>query len=223
MSSISYSPASRWIRSPPWTPARRCSWTTVIPRSFASSAASASTTDTSTDDRFRPAGAGQRHLPSRGIPDLPAIVGRAARPLFALVPREKVASVKRHAHHGSGDGGHDQHEHDHDEHDHGHGGGRWQRFGHQVTHLVRPHSHDSADKVDTALESSRAGLRALWISLAVLGVTAAMQALIFVVSGSVALLGDPLHNVADALTAVPLGIAFILGRRAAPRAYTYGF
>jgi cation diffusion facilitator family transporter len=85
------------------------------------------------------------------------------------------------------------------------------------------HSHDSHDRVDSALEASRAGMRALWISLAGLGVTAALQALIVVFSGSVALLGDTLHNVADALTAVPLGIAFWLGRRAATRAYTYGF
>jgi cation diffusion facilitator family transporter len=86
-----------------------------------------------------------------------------------------------------------------------------------------PHSHDSADKVDDALESSRIGMRALWISLAGLGVTAVLQAVIVAFSGSVALLGDTLHNVADALTAVPLGIAFWLGRRAATRAYTYGF
>lgn len=73
------------------------------------------------------------------------------------------------------------------------------------------------------MESSREGLRALWISLVALGVTAAAQAVIVVLSGSVALLGDTLHNVADALTAVPLGIAFLLGRRAATRAYTYGY
>ncbi|BBH68003.1 cation efflux system protein [Actinoplanes sp. OR16] len=85
------------------------------------------------------------------------------------------------------------------------------------------HSHASSNKVDSALESSREGLRALWISLAALGVTAALQALIVVLSGSVALLGDTVHNVADALTAVPLAIAFWLGRRAATRAYTYGF
>jgi cation diffusion facilitator family transporter len=89
--------------------------------------------------------------------------------------------------------------------------------------VVTPHSHDSADKVDSALEASRDGMRALWISLTVLGATAGVQALIVVFSGSVALLGDTLHNVADALTAVPLGIAFWLGRRAATRAYTYGF
>jgi cation diffusion facilitator family transporter len=73
------------------------------------------------------------------------------------------------------------------------------------------------------METSRDGIRALWISLAVLGATAAVQAVIVAWSGSVALLGDTLHNIADALTAVPLGIAFMLGRRAATRRYTYGF
>jgi cation diffusion facilitator family transporter len=63
----------------------------------------------------------------------------------------------------------------------------------------------------------------LWISLAGLGITAALQAVVVLLSGSVALLGDTLHNLADALTAVPLGIAFLLGRRPATRAYTYGF
>jgi cation diffusion facilitator family transporter len=92
-----------------------------------------------------------------------------------------------------------------------------------LRHLFKPHSHDTADKVDPALEASREGLRALWISLAGLGITAVLQALIVALSGSVALLGDTLHNVADALTAVPLGIAFLIGRRAATRAYTYGF
>jgi Co/Zn/Cd efflux system component len=65
-------------------------------------------------------------------------------------------------------------------------------------------------------------MRALWVSLAVLGATAAVQAVVVALSGSVALLGDTLHNVADALTAVPLGIAFLLGRRAATRRYTTG-
>ena len=78
------------------------------------------------------------------------------------------------------------------------------------------HHHHDHDR-------SREGLRALWISLAALGVTATLQAIVVVLSGSVALLGDTLHNLADALTAVPLGIAFLLGRRAATRAYTYGF
>ncbi|MEW2328142.1 cation diffusion facilitator family transporter [Micromonospora chersina] len=115
------------------------------------------------------------------------------------------------------------HDHPHD-HDHGHAhGGRLAAWWHWLTHAVVPHSHDSRAKIDPALESSRDGLRALWISLVGLGVTAAAQAVIVVLSGSVALLGDTLHNVADALTAVPLGIAFLLGRRVATRAYTYGY
>ncbi|BCB81751.1 cation diffusion facilitator family transporter [Phytohabitans flavus] len=92
-----------------------------------------------------------------------------------------------------------------------------------MVHAVRPHSHDTADQVDTELESSREGTRAVWISLAVLGVTALLQAVIVALSGSVALLGDTLHNLADALTAVPLAIAFAVGRRAPTRRYTYGF
>jgi cation diffusion facilitator family transporter len=89
--------------------------------------------------------------------------------------------------------------------------------------LVAPHSHASADKVDARLETSREGLRALWLSLVVLGVTAGLQAVVFLWSGSVALLGDTLHNVADALTAVPLGLAFLVGRRPPTRRYTYGY
>ncbi|MEW1870797.1 cation diffusion facilitator family transporter [Streptomyces caelestis] len=94
---------------------------------------------------------------------------------------------------------------------------------HRLTHLLAPHSHETADTLDSALESSARGVRALWVSLAVLGLTALAQAAVVVVSGSVALLGDTVHNAADALTAVPLGIAFVLGRRAATRRFTYGY
>jgi cation diffusion facilitator family transporter len=94
---------------------------------------------------------------------------------------------------------------------------------HQVSHLLTPHSHDSTDKIDSALEDSRDGLRALWLSLAGLSVTAAVQAVVAYWSHSVGLLGDTLHNIADALTAVPLGIAFVIGRRAVNRRYTYGY
>jgi cation diffusion facilitator family transporter len=66
-------------------------------------------------------------------------------------------------------------------------------------------------------------MRALWLSLAALGATALAQAAVVAVSGSVALLGDTVHNAADARTAVPLGIAFVLGRRAATRRFTYGY
>ena len=84
------------------------------------------------------------------------------------------------------------------------------RLGHHIEHVVKPHSHELADTVDAAMDSSRKGMRALWISLVVLGVTALAQAVVVVWSGSVALLGDTLHNAADALTAVPLGIAPVI-------------
>jgi cation diffusion facilitator family transporter len=89
--------------------------------------------------------------------------------------------------------------------------------------LVRPHSHEAADRVDRALEASAAGVRALWASCAILGGTALIQALVVAISGSVALLGDTLHNAADVLTAVPLGIALAVGRRPPTRRYTYGY
>jgi len=81
--------------------------------------------------------------------------------------------------------------------------------------LFHPHSHDAADSVDAALEASAEGVRAVKISLVVLGLTAIAQALLVVVTGSVALLADTIHNFSDALTAVPLWIAFVVGRRRA--------
>jgi cation diffusion facilitator family transporter len=108
---------------------------------------------------------------------------------------------------------------------HGHGHDHAGRPGviDRLRHGLRPHSHDAADKVDAAMEASAEGIRALWISLAVLGGTAFLQAVVVAASGSVALLGDTLHNAADALTAVPLGIAFVVGRRPPTRRYTYGY
>ena len=90
------------------------------------------------------------------------------------------------------------HAHDHQHgHEHGHG-----------------HSHGL---VDPSIKRSRAGLRAVGISLGVLGATALAQAAIFAFSNSVALLADLIHNVGDALTAVPLGIAFLLRSARAER------
>lgn len=85
------------------------------------------------------------------------------------------------------------------------------------------HGHDASDSVDDALESSAIGIRAVKISLVALGLTAAFQVVILIVSGSIALAADTIHNFSDALTAVPLWIAFALGRRAATKRYTYGF
>jgi cation diffusion facilitator family transporter len=119
-----------------------------------------------------------------------------------------------------------QHDHNHDHgHGHGHGptgGGWWGRLWGQVRHVVTPHSHDSADRVDTALETSKRGMRTLVWSFAALFVTAIAQLVVVLLSGSVALLGDTIHNFADAMTALPIGMAFLLGRRAATRRYTYG-
>src|SRR5262252_7398658 len=108
-------------------------------------------------------------------------------------------------------------------HEHGHGHARRPGVVGRFQHVLRPHSHDAADKVDAAMEDSAEGIRVLWISLAVLGGTTVLQAVVVAVSGSVALLGDTLHNAADALTAVPLGIAFVVGRRPPTRRYTYGY
>jgi cation diffusion facilitator family transporter len=116
----------------------------------------------------------------------------------------------------------DEHAHDHGhqhDHDHDHPGGV-RGF---LTSLFRPHSHDAADSVDAALESSEQGVRAVKISLVALGVTAIAQAVVVLLTGSVALLADTIHNFSDALTAIPLWIAFVVGRRQASRRYTYGY
>ena len=97
------------------------------------------------------------------------------------------------------------------------------RLPHHIKGLFFSHSHDAAVAVDTALETSRKGNRALFISFAGLALTAILQAVVVLLSHSVALLGDTLHNFADALTAIPLTIAFTLGRRAATRRFTYGY
>jgi len=86
---------------------------------------------------------------------------------------------------------HDHHNHSH-EHNHSDGHG---------------HSHGL---VDRSIMRSRAGLRAVGISLGVLGITALVQTAIFVATGSVALLADLVHNFGDAATAIPVGIAFLL-------------
>lgn len=130
--------------------------------------------------------------------------------------------------HGHGNDGHDHPHGDHGHGDHGHGdhehgSSRWSRARHAVSEFVGGHSHDTADQVDEVLEADAAGRRALLISLAGLAVTAAIQAVVVVLSGSVALLGDTLHNVADALTALPLLLAFRLARRPATKRYTYGY
>ena len=136
------------------------------------------------------------------------------------------------------DPGNDHTDADHDHahtraHTHDHAHTRAHAHDHAHTHptgikgffygLFVPHSHDAADSIDDALEASTEGIRALKISLAILLATTVLQFAVVLISGSVALFADTIHNFSDALTAVPLWIAFILGRRAATRRYTFGF
>lgn len=92
-----------------------------------------------------------------------------------------------------------------------------------IGELIRPHSHDSATKIDSALESDARGVRALKMSLGALLLTGALQLVVVLASGSVGLLSDTLHNFADAFTALPIWLAFIVGRRVATRRFSYGF
>ena len=96
-------------------------------------------------------------------------------------------------------------------------------FKGMIREFFVPHTHDPADSVDDALEASTQGIRALKISLWLLLATTVLQLFVVLISESVALLADTVHNFSDALTAVPLWVAFVLGRRAASRRYSYGF
>ena len=128
-----------------------------------------------------------------------------------------------HGDHDHGDHDHGDHDHDHGGHDHDHGGGVLGSIWHAMSGFLGLHSHDPADSMDDALESSKRGIRALVISFTVLFVTALIQLVIVAITGSVALFADTIHNFSDALTAVPLFVAFRLGRRATNRRYTYGY
>ena len=116
---------------------------------------------------------------------------------------------------------HDDHEHDH-EHEHDHGDSKnplieW--FQHTFT--PHDHGHQTA-ALDAALVTDR-GIWAVKVSLVALLITAIFQIFIVAISGSVALLADTIHNFSDALTAIPLGLAFTLSRRARNSRFTYGY
>ena len=137
-------------------------------------------------------------------------------------------SVGAHQHEHA-NGLHQNSDHDHrprSDHDHDHGSdGHVHPTGLKgfLYGLFMPHTHDASDSIDDALEASTHGIRALKISLFILLGTTILQFAVVLVSGSVALLADTIHNFSDALTAVPLWIAFLLGRRVATRRYTYGY
>ena len=83
-------------------------------------------------------------------------------------------------------------------------------------HAHEGHGH-SHGLVDASIKRSREGIRAVLLSLGVLGLAATAQTVVFALSGSVALLADLIHNFGDALTAVPLGIAFLMRSERAER------
>src|SRR5215207_2147010 len=114
---------------------------------------------------------------------------------------------------------HNQHDHEHD-----------QKAEHSKNpiiewfqHIFMPHEHGHQQAaLDPNLATDR-GMWALKISLVGLLVTAIFQVFVVAISGSVALLADTIHNFSDALTAIPLGLAFWLSRRARNSRYTYGY
>src|SRR5438128_2426340 len=118
-----------------------------------------------------------------------------------------------------------EYEREHEHADHGSDAHSHQQGGLRalLADLFQPHSHDAADSLDDALTGSTEGIRAVKLSLLGLGATALLQFGVVLLSGSVALLADTIHNLADALTAIPLWLAFSLGRRSPTRSYTYGF
>jgi cation diffusion facilitator family transporter len=113
---------------------------------------------------------------------------------------------------------HDQHGHDHPHHEH-----PSNRLIARLKELFTPHQHGHQPAaMDPNLATDR-GVRVLQISFGALIATASFQVVIVLVSGSVALLSDTIHNFSDALTAIPLGLAFWLSRRSNNQRYTYGY
>ncbi len=149
----------------------------------------------------------------------------------APLGEDSLSLPEDHAHYGGADHhGHEDHDHGHGHgHDHdGHGHDGHQGHGHgglwsELRHLLQPHSHDAADSYDSVIATSAEGIRAVQLSLVGLAVTAALQLVVALASGSVAVLADTIHNFADASTALPLWLAFRVGTRRPNRSYTYGY
>ena len=97
--------------------------------------------------------------------------------------------------------------------------------GHSHSDSDRDHNHHNHTHgtVDPSILSSDRGIWALKWSFGGLAATAIFQLIVVLLSGSVALLADTIHNIADAVTAIPLWIAFTLGRRQPTKRFTYGY
>ena len=115
------------------------------------------------------------------------------------------------------------HDHQHDDHHH-HSSNILVKIA-MALHLpgfTHDHSHHDL-AADRAFLDNRLAVRTVWIALIALGLTTALQVVIYVASGSVALLADTVHNLGDALNSIPLLFAFYIARRAANSRFTYGY
>jgi len=119
------------------------------------------------------------------------------------------------------------HHHEHHRHEHEHGGGGILGTVATILHLPgfgHDHEHSYTDLAsERAFQDNQLGIRTVWLALLALSVTTVLQIVIYLASGSVALLGDTVHNFGDAANSVPLLIAFYLARRAASNRYNYGY
>src|SRR5262249_43211912 len=106
------------------------------------------------------------------------------------------------------------HSHDHHDHHHGH------QHGHSDHEASHGHTHGI---VDPTITTTAEGLWALKWSFFVLMITALLQVAVVVISGSVGLLADTIHNFGDAATAIPLGIAFLFARKRPNERFTFGY
>ncbi|MHA2168679.1 MAG: cation diffusion facilitator family transporter [Candidatus Kariarchaeaceae archaeon] len=111
----------------------------------------------------------------------------------------------------------DSHSHSHDDHKHGDG-----FLGKLIGLLSLGHSHDHHHEFDL-VKNSKEGIRALKISFFGLMITAVFQFFMVIYTGSVALLADTIHNFSDALTAIPLWIAYRLNLKQKSKKYPYGY
>ena len=117
------------------------------------------------------------------------------------------------------------HEYGHShEHDHHHSNNILVKLA-MALHLPGfTHDHSHSDLAgDTAFLDNQLAIRTVWIALIALGLTTALQVVIYIASGSVALLADTVHNPGDARNSIPLLFAVYIARRVANRRFTYGY
>jgi cation diffusion facilitator family transporter len=119
---------------------------------------------------------------------------------------------------------HHYHEHEDHEHEHGHSHatGLWDQIAAALHLPGHGHTHERPAASD-AVFANESGIRTVKLAFIALGITTLLQVVIYLASGSVALLADTVHNLGDALNSLPLWIAFILMRRAANKRYTFGY